>query len=143
MAARAGVRQMDEYIDAKDLHACTMCGYCVPVCPAYREIGVESAAPRGKVFFMREHDKRGFGILDRLLGRETRPDAEFAKAVFEGTACGGGGDSCMADIPFEGFWQDAKAWMVESGLGMPQHAPVFEKVREFHKIFGAPPGGGG
>jgi len=138
MAARAGVRQMDEYIDAKDLHACTMCGYCVPVCPAYRKIGFESAAPRGKVFFMREHDKRGFGILDRLLGRETRPDAEFAKAVFECTACGACEDICMADIPFDGFWQDAKAWMVESGLGMPQHAPVLENVREFHNIFGEP-----
>src|SRR3989304_519816 len=114
MAARAGVRQMDEYIDAKDLHAGTMCGYCVRVCPAYREIGFESAAPRGKVFFMREHDKRGFGILDRLLGRETRPDAEFAKAVFECTACGAGEGIGMADIPFDRVWQGAEAWVVES-----------------------------
>src|SRR3972149_859481 len=140
MAARAGVRQMDEYIDAKDLHACTMCGYCVPVCPAYREIGFESAAPRGKVFFMREHDKRGFGILDRLLGRETRPDAEFAKAVFECTACGACEDICMADIPFDRFWQDAKGGRVEAGLGMAQHAPVLENVRESHNIFGEPHG---
>ncbi len=136
MAARVALRQMDEYVDPPDLHACTMCGYCVPVCPAYRQIGFESAAPRGKVFLMREYDKRGFGILDGLLRRQTRPDAEFAKAVFECTACGACEDICMADIPFDGFWQDAKAWMVESGLGMPQHVPVLENVRETHNIFG-------
>ena len=28
----------------EDLHACTMCGYCVPVCPAYQEAAWESAS---------------------------------------------------------------------------------------------------
>ena len=122
----------------EDLHACTMCGYCVPVCPAYREIGFESAAQRGKVYFMREFDKRGYGILDWLLGRKTAPDAEFSKAVFECTACGACENVCMADIPFDGLWQDVKEWMVDSGLGMPEHTSVFENVSETHNIYGEP-----
>ncbi|TLZ72636.1 MAG: (Fe-S)-binding protein [Methanobacteriota archaeon] len=121
-----------------DLHACTMCGYCVPVCPPYREIGFESAAPRGKVYFMREFDKRGLGVVDWLLRRKTLPDAEFSKAVFECTACGACENICMADIPFDGLWQDVKEWMVDSGLGMPEQAPVFERVRETHNIYGEP-----
>ncbi len=122
----------------EDLYACTMCGYCVPVCPPYREIGFESAAPRGKIFFMREFDKRGVGLIDWILGRKTAPDMEFSKAVFECTACGACENVCMADIPFDGLWQDVKEWMVDSGLGMPQHRPVFENVRDSHNIYGEP-----
>jgi Fe-S oxidoreductase len=121
-----------------DLYACTMCGYCVPVCPPYRELGFESAAPRGKIYFMREFDKRGIGLVDWILGRKTAPDMEFSKAVFECTACGACENICMADIPFDGLWQDVKEWMVDSGLGMPQHRPVFENVRDSHNIYGEP-----
>jgi len=123
---------------ADHLNACTMCGYCVPVCPAYREIGFESAAPRAKVFYMREHDRRGFGLIDRLLKRETRITEEFSKNVFECTACGACESVCMADIPFDGLWQDVKEWMVGSGLGMKEHLPVIENVKETHNIFGEP-----
>ncbi len=120
------------------LNACTMCGYCVPVCPAYREIGFESAAPRGKVFFMREYTRRGLRIAERLLRRDTRPGPEFSKAVFECTACGACEDVCMVDIPFDDLWQGVKEWMVASGLGMKEHVPVLENVKETRNIFGEP-----
>jgi len=120
------------------LNACTMCGYCVPVCPPYRRIGFESAAPRGKVFFMREYGKRGLGIVDWVLRRRTKPDAEFSKAVFECTACGACEDVCMADIPFDGLWQDVKEWMVASGMAMREHEPLLENVRETRNIYGEP-----
>ncbi|OGS50940.1 MAG: hypothetical protein A3K65_03765 [Euryarchaeota archaeon RBG_16_68_12] len=120
------------------LNACTMCGYCVPVCPAYRELGFESAAPRGKVFFMREHSRRGLGIVDRILRRDTVPGPEFSRAVFECTACGACENACMVDIPFDDLWQDVKGWMVASGLGMREHEPVLENVRETRNIYGEP-----
>ena len=125
------------------LNACTMCGYCVPVCPPYREIGFESAAPRGKVFLMREYGKRGLGIVDRVLRRSTKPDADFSKAVFECTACGACEDVCMADIPFDGMWQDVKEWMVGSGMAMREHEAVLENVKETRNIFGEPHEGRG
>ncbi len=134
MATR--VSPMPPIVD--DLNACTMCGYCVPVCPPYREIGFESAAPRAKVFYMREYDRRGFGIVDWLLKRKTTITPEFSKAVYECTACGACESVCMADIPFDGLWQDVKEWMVESGLGMKEHLPIIENVKETHNIFGEP-----
>ena len=51
----------------EDIHACTMCGYCVPVCPAYQEAGWEGASPRGRVFALRQYEMRG--PLDLLLRR--------------------------------------------------------------------------
>src|SRR6266568_3140683 len=43
----------------EDVHACTMCGYCVPVCPAYQEAGWEGASPRGRIFALRQYKMRG------------------------------------------------------------------------------------
>lgn len=120
----------------EDTHACTMCGYCVPVCPAYQEFGWESAAPRGKVYYYRQHLMRG--PLDTLMRRKTAPDAEFAKAVFECTGCGACEQVCEASIPFTNYWDDMKEWMVESGLGLPMHLPILENVKREKNIYGEP-----
>src|SRR3989304_5872491 len=64
----------------EDLHACTMCGYCVPVCPAYQEARWESASPRGRVYAMRQYDMRG--PLDRLLRRHVTPDDWTTRAAW-------------------------------------------------------------
>ena len=80
-----------------ELRACNMCGNCAPVCPAWQEIGWESASPRGKVFFMKSVELRS--PLDRLLRRQgrlrlrrqgepTEAAEEFARAVYECTGCG-------------------------------------------------------
>ena len=61
----------------EDIHACTMCGYCVPVCPAYQEAGWEGASPRGRVFALRQYEMRG--PLDLLLRRDVKPGEEFAR----------------------------------------------------------------
>ena len=70
----------------EDIHACTMCGYCVPVCPAYQEAGWEGASPRGRIFALRQYEMRG--PLDLLLRRQVKPGEEFAKNTWECTGCG-------------------------------------------------------
>ena len=130
----ARLAKMPEIAD--HLHACTMCGHCVPVCPAYREHRWETAAPRGKVFLMRQYEDRG--PLDWILRRDVTPDDYFARAVFECTACGACENVCMADIPFDTMWQSVKGWMVASGKGMPEHLPLFENVRRTYNIYGEP-----
>ncbi|HYM40138.1 MAG TPA: (Fe-S)-binding protein [Thermoplasmata archaeon] len=119
------------------LHACTMCGYCVPVCPAYQEAGWEGASPRGRVFALRQYDNRG--PLDRLLRRHVKPGEEFAANSWECTGCGACTEVCPVDIPFDTLWDEVKGWMVESGYGRKELEPYLLNVRESHNIYGKDP----
>ena len=126
---------------AEDLHACNMCGYCVPVCPAYQEIGWESAAPRGKVFLMRGVEM--WSPLDYVLRRPTRLkkasaiSKEFTRAVYECTGCGACESVCHADIPFDGLWDDVKETLVREGLGpLPEHLPLLANVQAQKNLYG-------
>lgn len=118
------------------LHACTMCGYCVPVCPAYQEAGWESMSPRGRVYGLRKYDQRG--PLDRLLGHDLTPGEPFARSAWECTGCGACAEICPVDIPFDSLWDDVKAWMVESGYPRPQLEMYRDNVRETHNLYGEP-----
>ena len=120
----------------RDLHACTMCGYCVPVCPAYQEAGWESASPRGRVYAMRQYDLRG--PLDRLLRRDVTPGVAFARSAWECTGCGACEEVCPAYIPFNRLWDDVKEWMVASSLGRPPLDPYLLNVKETRNLYGEP-----
>ena len=119
------------------VHACTMCGYCVPVCPAYQEAGWESASPRGRIFALRQYDQRG--PLDRLLRRHVTPGEEFARSAWECTGCGACEEVCPVDIPFDTVWDDVKGWMVESGYPRKTLEPYLLNVRESHNLYGKEP----
>jgi len=120
----------------KDLHACTMCGYCVPVCPAYQEAGWESASPRGRVYALRQYDMRG--PFDRLLRRDVTPGEPFARTAWECTGCGACEEVCPAYIPFDRLWDDVKEWMVTSGFERPALSPYLENVKETRNLYGEP-----
>ncbi len=114
-----------------------MCGYCVPVCPAYQEAGWESASPRGRIYALRQYDMRG--PLDRLLRRHVTPGEAFAKSSWECTGCGACEEVCPVDIPFNTLWDDVKGWMVESGYPRQELEPYLLNVRESHNIYGKEP----
>src|SRR5438552_3968133 len=120
----------------EDVHACTMCGYCVPVCPAYQEAGWEGASPRGRIFALRQYEMRG--PLDLLLRRHVKPGEEFARNSWECTGCGACEEVCPVDIPFDRLWDDVKAWMVSSGYERPELHPYLENVRATHNLYGEP-----
>src|SRR5438046_19995 len=120
----------------EDVHACTMCGYCVPVCPAYQGAGGEGASPRGRIFARRQYEMRG--PLDLLLRRHVKPGEEFARNAWECTGCGACEEVCPVDIPFDGLWDDVKAWMVSSGYARPELEPYLANVRETHNLYGEP-----
>ena len=111
-----------------------MCGYCVPVCPAYQEAGWESMSPRGRVYALRRYDDRG--PLDRLLRHDVVPGADFARSAWECTGCGACAQVCPVDIPFDTLWDDVKAWMVESGYPRSSLEDYRENVRETHNVYG-------
>ena len=119
------------------MHACTMCGYCVPVCPAYQEAGWESMSPRGRIYALRQYDMRG--PLDRLLRRNVTPDEGFARSAWECTGCGACEEVCPVDIPFNTLWDEVKGWMVDSGHPRKRLEPYVLNVRESHNLYGRDP----
>ncbi|MCA9214168.1 MAG: 4Fe-4S dicluster domain-containing protein [Planctomycetales bacterium] len=38
----------------KAVNACVHCGFCLPACPTYQELGEEMDSPRGRIFLMKE-----------------------------------------------------------------------------------------
>jgi glycolate oxidase iron-sulfur subunit len=49
LAPQTWLEHLVETTDA----ACIKCGFCLPKCPTYRETGVESASPRGRIHLMK------------------------------------------------------------------------------------------
>jgi glycolate oxidase iron-sulfur subunit len=59
---------------AKAVEACVHCGFCLPDCPTYRELGQEMDSPRGRIVLMKEVLEGNLALsralphVDRCLG---------------------------------------------------------------------------
>ncbi len=120
----------------KDIFACIHCGYCIPVCPPYQEMGWESIGPRAKMWYFKQYMMRSPG--DRLAKRKIVIDQRFSDAVYQCTSCGACEEACPVDIPFSKRWDEIKEWLVDQGLGLAQHRPLMDNVRATYNIYGEP-----
>ena len=56
------------------ISACVHCGFCLPTCPTYQELGQEMDSPRGRIYLMKEVLEGGMAAtdaqihMDRCLG---------------------------------------------------------------------------
>ncbi|NLL17989.1 MAG: (Fe-S)-binding protein, partial [Clostridia bacterium] len=66
------------------LKKCVRCGQCRSVCPVFREIGTENAAPRGHVF-----------MAGMLRDGELAPSLQIAKKMNQCLLC----EACSHDCP--------------------------------------------
>jgi glycolate oxidase iron-sulfur subunit len=59
---------------AKAVSTCVHCGFCLPACPTYRELGEEMDSPRGRIFLMKSALEGALTLdevqphIDRCLG---------------------------------------------------------------------------
>ena len=114
-----------------------MCGYCVPVCPAYQEIGWESATPRGKIFYLKQVADKG--PMDLLLRRHVGIGPDFGRAMYECTGCGACEEVCHVDIPLNAWLDDVKQLVVDSGVGpLPEHRGLVKCVKKTRNVYGRP-----
>ena len=59
---------------AAAVEACVHCGFCLPSCPTYQELGEEMDSPRGRIILMKEVLEGNLSVagaapyIDRCLG---------------------------------------------------------------------------
>ncbi|MCU0859644.1 MAG: (Fe-S)-binding protein [Thermoplasmata archaeon] len=122
----------------KDLDACLQCGYCRDPCPVYKQIGWESATPRGKVYALRQLKNKT--PVDTLLGRKPKVDDKLMERIFQCTSCAACEHNCHVEIDFAHLWEEVKEWLIEQGYGpMEAHKKIAEKVMAKNNPFDEAP----
>ena len=123
----------------RELAQCQMCGYCIDVCETHRQTPWESVTARGKIYYLNQLDKRGFGATDKLLGRKVEISPDFVDAMFKCTGCGNCEAVCHANIELVKLWETVRAWLVQQGVApMPVHKGISDKIARTGNSFGEP-----
>jgi len=106
----------------RELVQCQMCGYCIDVCEAHRQTPWESVTARGKIYYLNQLDKAGFGVEDKLLGRKVTLSPEFVDAMYKCTGRGNCEEVCHAKIELVALWEKIRYWMAQYDVApLPVH----------------------
>ena len=123
----------------RELVQCQMCGYCIDVCEAHRQTPWESVTARGKIYYLNQLDKAGFGLVDKVLGRKAKISPEFVDAIYKCTGCGNCEEICHAKIELVKLWENVRTWLVQQGVApLPVHKGIAQKIAKTGNSFGEP-----
>ena len=123
----------------RELVQCQMCGYCIDVCEAHRQTPWESVTARGKIYYLNQLDKAGFGLMDKVLGRKVKISPEFVDAIYKCTGCGNCEEVCHAKIELVKLWENVRTWLVQQGVApLPVHKGIAQKISKTGNSFGEP-----
>ncbi len=123
----------------KELAQCQMCGYCIDVCEAHRQTPWESVTARGKIYYLNQLDKTGFGAMDKLLKRKVTLSPEFVDAMYKCTGCGNCEEVCHAKIELVALWEKVRKWMADEGVApLPVHRKLEKSIIANGNPYGEP-----
>ena len=123
----------------RELVQCQMCGYCIDVCEAHRMTPWESVTPRGKIYYLNQLDKKGIGLIDKVIGRKATISPDFVDAMYKCTGCGNCEEICHAKIELVKLWEIVRAWLVQEGVApLPVHKGIAKKIATTGNSFGEP-----
>jgi glycolate oxidase iron-sulfur subunit len=92
----------------EELEHCNKCGFCLPVCPTYRETGSEVASPRGRLALM-----EAFGLGEIGAG------GDFAQAMDLCLGCRACERACPSGVRFGRALEAARQAVAEAGEQSP------------------------
>jgi heterodisulfide reductase subunit D len=125
---------------SKELDTCLRCGYCRAVCPTWREVGWESASPRGKAYWLRRLSRQS--PLDRILGLGAEVTERFQEHFYYCTMCGMCAEVCHTAIPLHQVWEATREWLVRGGWGpLESHGAMLSSLATDNNPWGQPASG--
>lgn len=90
-------RTLLKKMDYDQLTNCMRCGFCLPACPTFRETGVESESPRGRIALMK-------AAVDGLM----EPDQMFKEQMNHCLGCRACEPACPADVKYGQLIEQAR-----------------------------------
>lgn len=125
------VRQLAE------IDACTRCGNCLDLCPAYAGSGDVAISPKKKMEVLKRLVDTEYGIFQKIFKKKkiSEKDIEkISKAAFECTMCSRCEQECFINIKLQDIWLRLREILVEEGKYPEVLDMLREKLLKAHNI---------
>src|SRR5450830_76016 len=125
------VRQLAE------IDACTRCGNCLDLCPAYAGSGDVAKSTKKKMEVLKRLVDAQYGIFQKIFKKKKISDKDIekiSKAAFECTMCSRCEQECFINIKLQDIWLRLREILVEEGKYPEVLDMLREKLLKAHNI---------